>query len=173
MGYFDLNGVPYRNYRWVQGEHGVGGWTYEADDKGWYYSFFCKPAGPGARKGTADTYVYVPRLTSKRRKKSDARNRSINLANGKPITKGVKVRPPKFNPPGTGYCMAEKKPVTVYPWRVIIATNGREMLQGVCPDCGCKIQKYGKLVDCPECGRHAEGSTGDYLCKACRMEADA
>jgi hypothetical protein len=138
------------------------------DQDGWYYSFFFKRYGPGARKGVGWNFAYVERLTTKRRSKSACKERSINLANGRKATEGIVAKPIAENPPNTGYCMKEKKHVTILAWEQIEAKNGRRMIRASCPDCGTKIQKYGQVIDCPECGLVREAAKDDYLCRVCR-----
>lgn len=172
----EWDGIPNelwnRGVRYYEGTKGVGCWTVREDKEGWYYSFFLKPTGTGARQGQADKFTYVPRLTTKRRKRSACKARSENLAYGKSVTRGITAKPKPNNPPGTGYCMSEKKHVLMTDMEEVTAKNGRTMLAGKCPDCGCKIQKYGRLIDCPECGQHREASANDYICKACRLESN-
>lgn len=157
-------------WRYFKGKAGVGGYTIHADDGGWYYSFFCKPQGPGARSGDADKFVYVPRLTSKRRVKRACMKRSLNLSEGKSATAGIQKKRAQHSVPGSGYCMREKKFVIIKDPVMVEAANGRTMIQGECPDCGTKVQKYGRLIDCPGCGKYAEARIDDYLCRACREQ---
>ena len=157
-------------YRYTYGARGAGAWTVKPDKEGWFYSFYLKPFGKGARKGAAHNYKYVPRLTSKRRSLKAARERSYNLAQGRPLTANVQERKPGSGVPNQGYCMKQKKHVIVTGWTEITARNGRTMLQASCPACGTRIQRYGKLlVECPECGgRNKEVAANDYICKECR-----
>lgn len=166
-------GIPEKfDHYWSywEGPNGLGGFTTRADSDGWFYSFWCKPTGKGARNGTATKFKYVPRTLSKRRTSKAVQNRSINLAQGLAITDGVKKakKPKESNPPGTGYCMKEKKSVIMDDVRTVEAKNGRTMIQGQCPDCGTLIHKYGKVAHCPECDTLSEMSANDYICKACR-----
>lgn len=168
----EIVGVPPRfNSRWryYSGPAGIGGYTTKPDADGWFWSFWCKPVGRGARAGQAVRWRYVERMTAKRRHRKDAESRSYNLSQGLPVTEGVRRKPkPQNNPPGTGYCMKEKKTVLMLNMRAVQAKNGRSMIQGECPDCGQIIHKYGKLAECPECGKMAEMAASDYICKVCR-----
>lgn len=168
----EIKNVPFGKYRFYEGPKGIGGWTTKPDNDGWYFSFFCKRAGKGARAGGGTHFEYVPRLTTKRRIKQKCIDRSHNLAYGEPITAGIRTagkgNPSGLTAPGTGYCMAEKKSVIVKDPVMIRAKNDRVMIQGTCPDCGCKIQKYGKIIECPECGESREAKSDDYICRWCR-----
>ncbi len=44
-----------------------------------------------------------------------------------------------------GYCVKEKKKVEIKDPQQVKLKNGRDAVQGVCPDCGTKIFKMGKL----------------------------
>jgi Domain of unknown function (DUF5679) len=44
-----------------------------------------------------------------------------------------------------GYCVKERKKVEIKDPRQVTMKNGRPAIQGVCPDCGTKIFKIGKL----------------------------
>lgn len=169
----DFRKIPYKLWslpiRYVVRSAGVGMWTTQKDKDGWYYSFFLRPAGKGARSNRPEYYQYVERMTSKRRSRKACQVRSTNLAEGKNATAGIKG-PASHTLPGTGYCVKEKKTVFVNFTEEIEAKNGRMMIRGNCADCGTKIQKYGILVLCANCGKRAEGKPDDYLCVACRAE---
>jgi hypothetical protein len=176
----DIRNVPweYRNeygWRYYKGVSGIGGYTVKRDPDGWFYSFFCKRAGKNARDETKrpEYYVYVPRLTGKRRGKKAVMQRSRNLAYGQDFSSHP-IEEPKASEkrPGTGYCMKQKKTVFVDFNEEITAKNGRKMIRGSCPECATKIQKYGTLVQCGNCGNYREAKTDDYLCRWCREEID-
>lgn len=169
----DIRGIPYEYSRWRYwvGPAGVGGWTTKPDDDGWFYSFWCKPVGKGARTGDAVAWEYVARMTSKRRRRKAAEARSYNLAHGRPGTAGVKrAKKPEGNQSGTGYCMREKKTVVMLNVRQVEAKNKRLMIAGECPDCGLTLHKYGKIAHCPECDQMKEMASSDYICKDCRAD---
>ena len=44
-----------------------------------------------------------------------------------------------------GYCVKERKKVEIKDPQQVTMKNGRQAIQGVCPDCGTKIFKIGKL----------------------------
>jgi uncharacterized protein DUF5679 len=44
-----------------------------------------------------------------------------------------------------GYCVKERKKVEIKDAKQVTMKNGRPAIQGVCPDCGTKIFKIGKL----------------------------
>ena len=44
-----------------------------------------------------------------------------------------------------GYCVKERKKVEIKDAQQITMKNGRPAIQGVCPDCGTKIFKIGKM----------------------------
>jgi hypothetical protein len=44
-----------------------------------------------------------------------------------------------------GYCVKEKKKVEIKDPQQVKLKNGRDAVQGFCPDCGTKIFKMGKL----------------------------
>jgi hypothetical protein len=44
-----------------------------------------------------------------------------------------------------GYCVKERKKVEIQNPQQVTMKNGRPAIQGVCPDCGTKIFKIGKL----------------------------
>jgi Domain of unknown function (DUF5679) len=44
-----------------------------------------------------------------------------------------------------GYCVKERKKVEIKEAKQVTMKNGRPAIQGVCPDCGTKIFKIGKL----------------------------
>lgn len=161
--------LQYLRRKYQIGPAGVGMWTVDKDDEGWYWSLFLKPIGAGARTGSANQFKYVERMTSKRRSRKACRTRSVNLSRGKPATAGIRG-PAKRGLPGTGYCMKEKKTVFVDFIEEFEAKNGRTMIRGNCKDCGTKVQKYGRLVLCANCAKRREGATDDYLCLWCRTE---
>jgi hypothetical protein len=44
-----------------------------------------------------------------------------------------------------GYCVKERKKVEIKDPQQVTMKNGRPAIQGLCPDCGTKIFKIGKL----------------------------
>ena len=48
-----------------------------------------------------------------------------------------------------GYCVKERKKVEIKDAKQVTMKNGRPAIQGVCPDCGTKIFKIGKLESGP------------------------
>jgi Domain of unknown function (DUF5679) len=54
---------------------------------------------------------------------------------------GSERRPPMPE----GYCVKERKKVEIKDAKQVTMKNGRPAIQGVCPDCGTKIFKIGKL----------------------------
>jgi hypothetical protein len=44
-----------------------------------------------------------------------------------------------------GYCVKERKKVEIKDPKQVTMKNGRPAIEGVCPDCGTKIFKIGKL----------------------------
>jgi hypothetical protein len=56
----------------------------------------------------------------------------------KAAAKGGRVMP-------EGYCVKERKKVEIKDAKQVTMKNGRPAIQGVCPDCGTKIFKIGKL----------------------------
>jgi len=44
-----------------------------------------------------------------------------------------------------GYCVKERKKVEIKDAQQVTMRNGRPAIQGVCPDCGTKIFKIGRL----------------------------
>ncbi len=48
-----------------------------------------------------------------------------------------------------GYCVKERKKVEIKDPKQVTMKNGRPAIQGVCPDCGTKIFKIGKLEVIP------------------------
>ncbi len=44
-----------------------------------------------------------------------------------------------------GYCVKERKKVEIQDPQQVTMKNGRPAIQGVCPGCGTKIFKIGKL----------------------------
>lgn len=167
-----VEGIPPKfghTWKYFPGPNGLGGFTIQPDKDGWFYSFYCKPVGRGARKGEAKKFQYIERMTSKRRRRLAAENRSYNLAHGLAITDGVKKqKKSEGNPPGAGYCMSEKKQVIMKDLKQVRSKSGRKMIRGTCPDCSQVIHKFGNLIECPECGQTREIASNDYICKACR-----
>jgi hypothetical protein len=51
----------------------------------------------------------------------------------------------KGDPMPEGYCVKERKKVEIKDAKQVTMKNGRPAIQGVCPDCGTKIFKIGKL----------------------------
>jgi hypothetical protein len=49
------------------------------------------------------------------------------------------------SPMPEGYCVKERKKVEIKDAKQVTMKNGRPAIQGVCPDCGTKIFKIGKL----------------------------
>jgi hypothetical protein len=45
-----------------------------------------------------------------------------------------------------GYCVKERKKVEIKDPKQVTMKNGRPAIQGICPDCGTKIFKIGKLT---------------------------
>ena len=166
-------GIPlvlYRlHFRWYEGPKGIGVYSSKPDAQGNFISFHCRPAGAGARKHPeyCAYYKYVARTLSGRKKKKAAIDRAYRFAYGK-SRRPLEEKKPSQGGAGVGYCMAEKKHVVMKYVSQVEAANGRKMIAGICPDCGTKVQKYGKLLDCPECGQRAEGKADDYICRACR-----
>lgn len=169
----DIFDVPYeyidRGFRYYVGSKGVGGYTQRPDDQGWYHFFYCKPSGRGARSDPTE-YKYVPRTVGKRRKRKHAEQRAFELSTG---TKTERVVKPKVeHPPGTGYCMSCKEHRLMLDPQTTKAKNGRVVIRGHCV-CGTTMQKFGKFIDCPECGENREAASDDYICKTCREEVNA
>jgi hypothetical protein len=171
-----LRDIPYvietNRPLYIFGYAGCAGYTRKADSDGRFFSFFLKPAGKGARQGTPDYYTYVDRKTSSRKSRIAAKRRSENLAHGKPVTSGVKSKPKKTNPPGSGYCAHCKETVIIEHAANIVIDNGRNMIRGNCPNCHTRVQKFGTLINCPECDTLSEGNSNDYLCKECRASTN-
>jgi uncharacterized protein DUF5679 len=70
----------------------------------------------------------------------------------KPPKKGVWRLPSKAEPDQRrffampeGYCVKERKKVEIKDAKQVTMKNGRPAIQGVCPDCGTKIFKIGKM----------------------------
>jgi hypothetical protein len=70
----------------------------------------------------------------------------------KPPTKGLGPRRRKprtdqrrFFAMPEGYCVKERKKVEIKDAKQVTMKNGRPAIQGVCPDCGTKIFRIGKL----------------------------
>jgi Domain of unknown function (DUF5679) len=55
------------------------------------------------------------------------------------------ARAPKEVGMAEGYCVKERKKVQIKDPKQVTMKNGRPAIQGVCPDCGTKIFKIGKL----------------------------
>ena len=53
--------------------------------------------------------------------------------------------PSEVRPVPEGYCVKEKKKVEIKEPKQVTMKNGRPAIQGICPDCGTKIFKIGKL----------------------------
>lgn len=159
--------------RYYRGPKGVAAYTSKPGPTGEYFVYFFRPTGPGARSLHPSKYKRVERLDTSRKSKSRAIDRAYELAYGKSRREPKPRQLVKENPGNTGYCMKQKKHVIVAQWSEVEAKNGRKMLTAPCPECGTKISKYGILKLCAECGKMAEARADDYLCKACRAEADA
>jgi hypothetical protein len=166
----EIHDVPFSDYRYFKGASAVAGWTVKPDDEDYYHYFYCKPVGPGARSGQATIFQYVPRLSGRRKKRIACKRIAYKLVYGYDYVP-VKEKVAKANQPGSGYCMKEKKTVIIVEPEIVEAKNGRMMIRGKCPDCGTVIQKYGKLIDCPECGNYREARSDDYICLWCRKDA--
>ena len=41
-----------------------------------------------------------------------------------------------------GYCVKDKKKVTVKNGTVVVSANGRRMAKGTCPNCGTKVNRF-------------------------------
>lgn len=154
---------------WYDGPKGMAGYTTIVDNEGYYWSFHCRPAGKNARLNVAyaESHKFVERTLSKRRGKRASSARAYKFAYGKPRGT-LQERKVAQGGPGIGYCMREKKHVVIQKPEQIKTENGRDMIQGVCPNCECKVQKYGKLINCPECGKNREAKADDYICRHCR-----
>lgn len=55
------------------------------------------------------------------------------------------AHPSEVRPVPEGYCVKEKKKVEIKEPKQVTMKNGRPAIQGICPDCGTKIFKIGKL----------------------------
>lgn len=44
-----------------------------------------------------------------------------------------------------GYCVKERKKIIIKDPKEVTLKNGRPAVQGVCPDCGTKVFRIGKL----------------------------
>lgn len=156
----------------IYGPRGVGCYTTEPVN-GEYYSFFFRRAGTGARGDTyyPEYYVYVERKTSTRKSKKAAKLRAKNMAHGRPLSEGKTPR--RKAPMGMARCPKEKKfvvPTNVSQKPYDLKGQTRYIILGECPDCGTGVQKFGRLIDCPECGQIREGRPDDYICLWCREE---
>lgn len=47
----------------------------------------------------------------------------------------------------TGYCVKERKKVIMESPKQVTLKNGRPAVQGVCPSCGTKLFKIGRLKE--------------------------
>lgn len=159
--------MPYVRWSYYKGVKGCGGWTTKPDRDGWFHAFYLKPSGPGARAGKAQAYTFVPRTDTRRRKRKDAEERAFQLAMERRRVIAPKA-PPVVNPPGTGYCMSCKEKVAMQNVRSSLTDKGRQIILGACPNCLCRIQKFGKVAECPECMDVKEMGADDYICKECR-----
>jgi hypothetical protein len=65
------------------------------------------------------------------------------LAVSREICRGIGSERRPFMP--EGYCVKERKKVEIKDAKQVTMKNGRPAIQGVCPDCGTKIFKIGKL----------------------------
>ncbi len=61
-----------------------------------------------------------------------------------------------------GYCVKEKKKVEIKDPEQVKLKNGRDAVQGTCPDCGTKIFKMGKMSDSRRAGRREVQSGGMF-----------
>lgn len=48
-------------------------------------------------------------------------------------------------PAPQGYCVKERKKVAMKDYKQVTLKNGRPAISGICPDCGTKMFKIGKL----------------------------
>jgi hypothetical protein len=62
----------------------------------------------------------------------------------RPASKGRRDHRRFFAMP-EGYCVKERKKVEIKDAKQVTMKNGRPAIQGVCPDCGTKIFKIGKM----------------------------
>lgn len=154
-----------------EGPKGLAGYTTERDKDGYFHSFWCYPSGPGARTGSFLDYTYTESKHVAHKSRARARERAWRLFSGeKPVKKA-----PANRKNLEGYCTKEKKVVKIAnPKNVIVKVrkSERNAIRGECPNCGTKIQKFGAVVDCPECGQMAEATKDDYICKACRAKGE-
>jgi hypothetical protein len=67
---------------------------------------------------------------------------AIHLAPTASLADSGSERRPKM---AEGYCVKERKKVEIQDPKQVTMKNGRPAIQGVCPDCGTKIFKIGKL----------------------------
>lgn len=166
----ELYGYPWvfddRGFRYYVGSKGVGMYTTNSDGQGWYHFGYLKPVGEGARRGQAENYHWVERTAGRRRKRKDAEDRAFHLSNG---STAVKVEKKQVDTPdGYGYCVKCREHHRIMNPEIDEAKNGRTIIKGTCIQCGTRIQKFGKLIDCPECNERKESSANDYICKECR-----
>jgi hypothetical protein len=68
---------------------------------------------------------------------------SIHLAWERELCREAAAKGGPFMP--EGYCVKERKKVEIKDAKQVTMKNGRPAIQGVCPDCGTKIFKIGKL----------------------------
>jgi hypothetical protein len=155
-------------WKYFKGPKGVAVYMSRPNTVGSYNVYFFRAAGKGKKSGTPEMYKRVTRLDTQRKTKGKAMNRAYIMAYGRERKPSKGLTLPAVNSPMTAYCMKEKKHVEVESWQQITAKNGRLMLQSVCPTCSTKVSKYGKLIDCPECGKTNPVKPNDYLCAVCR-----
>jgi hypothetical protein len=80
----------------------------------------------------------VPAVPSLRYIRLNPTSRTIASFAAKAAAKGGPLMP-------EGYCVKERKKVEIKDAKQVTMKNGRPAIQGVCPDCGTKIFKIGKL----------------------------
>lgn len=169
-----LRGGRWKYYR---GPLGVGIYTVDhIDTEGNYGVYFFKRV-PGSRKlGTSLSFVRVENKDTTRKSKSKAMDRAYALAYGRerriePEQKATFIVDSHGDAKATtnAFCVKERKKVFV-PWEKWrqVERNGRAVIITSCPDCHTRIQRYGRLIDCPNCGKTRPAATTDYICVECR-----
>lgn len=175
-----LEGKPpvLRDGRWkyYRGPLGVGVYTVDhIDVEGNYGVYFFKRV-PGSRKlGTSLSFVRVESKDTTRKSKSKAIDRAYKLAHGKDRYHSAPVEQMaedlhaarEVTAQTNAYCVKQRKKVFVPAWTQS-RHKGRSIIFAACPECGTRIQRYGRLIDCPECGQTREARTDDYVCRVCR-----
>lgn len=174
---YRVEGIPGRWVRWYKGPKGVGAYSVKPDSEGNYKVWYAKPIGIGARQGNAKMYKIVDRFTTTRKSKAKAIDRAYTLAfGGTRRPERAVTQKPSVIGSGDAYCLRQKKHVSGVKWQQKQTKNGRAMLVAECPECQAmglvtKLTKFGRLIDCPECGEHKEGRANDYICVECRAKA--